>query len=317
MMVATAQLHPLYGLQRSAPIAPHRKRPPLQRRSTLGCETSYRLGTERMLREAAACSYQSADANNHLRRKPAFFPLAYFARCIAVKFSQARKRAACCPLAVRESPMPLRYSQHEHDDQIASVSLTAEQLMSPDRFVPWIEFVVQRFGSDILRMKGIVAMKEDDQRFVIQGVHMLVEGADQRPWKAAEKRESRLVSSAATCRGFCFRRASKPVAPDVTTDDRDWTAKQQIYCRLPECFGWVDRVLDNRSLRRRVIRMRAKWSRRTDRAKIGIMKAVFGMEAQWRRQANDRRRIRARHLDDRCLLGARRASIGVPMSACQ
>jgi G3E family GTPase len=84
--------------------------------------------------------------------------------------------------------------QHEHDDQIASVSLTAEQPMSPDRFVPWIEFVVQRFGSDILRMRGIVAMKGDDQRFVIQGVHMLVEGAHQRPWKSAEKRESRLVS---------------------------------------------------------------------------------------------------------------------------
>jgi G3E family GTPase len=83
--------------------------------------------------------------------------------------------------------------QHEHDDQIASVSLTAEQPMSPDRFVPWIEFVVQRFGSDILRMKGIVAMKGDDQRFVIQGVHMLVEGAHQRPWKPNEKRESRLV----------------------------------------------------------------------------------------------------------------------------
>ena len=28
--------------------------------------------------------------------------------------------------------------QHEHDDQISSVSLTAEQPMSPDRFVPWI-----------------------------------------------------------------------------------------------------------------------------------------------------------------------------------
>jgi G3E family GTPase len=83
--------------------------------------------------------------------------------------------------------------QHEHDDQIASVSLTAEQPMSPDRFVPWIEFVVQRFGSDMLRMKGIVAMKGDDQRFVIQGVHMLVEGAHQRPWKPNEKRESRLV----------------------------------------------------------------------------------------------------------------------------
>ena len=87
MMVATAQLHPLCCRQRSAPIAQHRKRPRPQRRSTLGCETSQkgrtacgRLGTERVLCEAAACTYQSADANNHLPRKPAFFPLAYFAR---------------------------------------------------------------------------------------------------------------------------------------------------------------------------------------------------------------------------------------------
>jgi G3E family GTPase len=83
--------------------------------------------------------------------------------------------------------------QHEHDDQIASASLTAEQPMSPDRFVPWIEFVVQRFGSDILRMKGIVAMKGDDQRFVIQGVHMLVEGTHQRPWKPVGRNLPRLL----------------------------------------------------------------------------------------------------------------------------
>jgi G3E family GTPase len=46
---------------------------------------------------------------------------------------------------------------------------------------------------DILRTKGIIAMKDDDERFAIQGVHMLIEGNRQRPWKADEKRESRLV----------------------------------------------------------------------------------------------------------------------------
>jgi G3E family GTPase len=42
-------------------------------------------------------------------------------------------------------------------------------------------------------MKGIIAMKDDDQRFVVQGVHMLLEGGSQRPWKSDEKRDSRLV----------------------------------------------------------------------------------------------------------------------------
>src|SRR6202022_1171227 len=82
---------------------------------------------------------------------------------------------------------------HEHDENINSLSLTAEQPMNPDRFLPWIQDVVQRFGTDILRMKGIIAMADDDQRFVVQGVHMLIEGAHQRPWKLNEKRDSRLV----------------------------------------------------------------------------------------------------------------------------
>jgi G3E family GTPase len=42
-------------------------------------------------------------------------------------------------------------------------------------------------------MKGIIAMNDDDERFVIQGVHMLIEGGAQRPWKPDEKRDSRLV----------------------------------------------------------------------------------------------------------------------------
>ena len=53
--------------------------------------------------------------------------------------------------------------------------------------------MIQKFGVDILRMKGVIAMENDEQRFVIQSVHMLIEGDSQRPWQASEKRESRLV----------------------------------------------------------------------------------------------------------------------------
>ena len=83
--------------------------------------------------------------------------------------------------------------EHEHDAGIASLSLTSDTPMRPERFVPWIQNVVQRFGTDILRMKGIVAMMDDDQRFVVQAVHMLIEGGHQRFWKPSEKRQSRLV----------------------------------------------------------------------------------------------------------------------------
>ena len=82
---------------------------------------------------------------------------------------------------------------HEHDEEIGSLCLTTDQPLDPDRFVPWIQSVTREIGTDILRMKGIIAMKDDDQRFVIQGVHMLLEGGPQHPWKLNERRDSRLV----------------------------------------------------------------------------------------------------------------------------
>jgi G3E family GTPase len=82
---------------------------------------------------------------------------------------------------------------HAHDDEIGSLCLVTDRPMDPQRFIPWIEMVAQRHGLDILRMKGIVAMQDDDRRFVVQGVHMLIEGASQRRWKPRESRESRMV----------------------------------------------------------------------------------------------------------------------------
>jgi G3E family GTPase len=82
---------------------------------------------------------------------------------------------------------------HEHDDGIGSLSLVSDRPMKPDRFVSWIQDVTLRYGADILRMKGIASMEDDDQRFVVQGVHMLIEGGSQRPWKAHEPRQTRLV----------------------------------------------------------------------------------------------------------------------------
>ena len=49
------------------------------------------------------------------------------------------------------------------------------------------------FRSDILRLKGIIAFPDEPKRFVVQGVHMILEGDTQRDWREGEKRVSRLV----------------------------------------------------------------------------------------------------------------------------
>ncbi|WP_273723592.1 GTP-binding protein [Bartonella sp. AU18XJBT] len=79
-----------------------------------------------------------------------------------------------------------------HDITITSVSLKTGALQ-PEKFFPWIQQITQQQGPDILRLKGIIAFQRDDDRYVIQGIHMLLEGQHQRPWREDEKRESRLV----------------------------------------------------------------------------------------------------------------------------
>lgn len=75
---------------------------------------------------------------------------------------------------------------------VKSVSLRAGEL-DPGKFFPWIQKITQTQGPDILRLKGIIAFKGDKDRYVVQGVHMILEGDSQRPWKEGEKHESRLV----------------------------------------------------------------------------------------------------------------------------
>jgi G3E family GTPase len=82
---------------------------------------------------------------------------------------------------------------HEHDSHVNSLSLTTETPLVPQKFLPWIQEVAQQFRTDILRLKGIIQFQNDPERFVIQGVHMLLEGDHQRPWKPDEPRTSRLV----------------------------------------------------------------------------------------------------------------------------
>ncbi|MGB6535251.1 MAG: GTP-binding protein [Xanthobacteraceae bacterium] len=83
--------------------------------------------------------------------------------------------------------------KHYHDEEMQSISLKSDKPLDPDKFFPWVQDLVQKEGPSILRCKGILSFKGDDQRFVFQGVHMILDGDHQRPWREGEKRDSRIV----------------------------------------------------------------------------------------------------------------------------
>jgi G3E family GTPase len=83
--------------------------------------------------------------------------------------------------------------KHYHDEDMQSVALKTDKPLNPDKFFPWIQDLVAKDGPNILRCKGILSFKDDPERFVFQGVHMILDGDHQRAWKEGEKRESRAV----------------------------------------------------------------------------------------------------------------------------
>ena len=83
--------------------------------------------------------------------------------------------------------------KHFHDEEMHSIAIHHEGEVDPERFIPWLNELLQRDGPDILRCKGIVAFEDEPRRFVFQGVHMILDGDLQREWKEDEKRSSRLV----------------------------------------------------------------------------------------------------------------------------
>jgi len=82
---------------------------------------------------------------------------------------------------------------HQHDSTITSVSLTAEKPIDSSKFENWMGDLRANKGPDLLRYKGILDIAGSNQRLVIQGVHMMMEGSNLAEWKVGVKRQSRLV----------------------------------------------------------------------------------------------------------------------------
>jgi len=82
---------------------------------------------------------------------------------------------------------------HDHDDEVTSVSFVSDAPLDLDRFQDWFGQLLQRRGQDILRSKGILDFAGQDDRYVFQGVHMLMDGSPMGPWPEGKPRVSRVV----------------------------------------------------------------------------------------------------------------------------
>ncbi|MGY6500294.1 MAG: CobW family GTP-binding protein [Acidimicrobiales bacterium] len=90
-------------------------------------------------------------------------------------------------------PTFLVESDHQHDQSVTSVGIDLPGEIDVDKLNDWLGHLLSTKGVDIFRMKGILAVAGDDERFVFQGVHMLFDGKPDRPWRHDERRSNRMV----------------------------------------------------------------------------------------------------------------------------
>ncbi|MYB80674.1 MAG: GTP-binding protein [Acidimicrobiales bacterium] len=84
-------------------------------------------------------------------------------------------------------------AEHQHDLSVTSVGIEADGDLDIDRLNEWLGDLLRTKGTDIFRSKGILSIAGWDERYVFQGVHMLLDGQPQGVWADGEERRNRLV----------------------------------------------------------------------------------------------------------------------------
>jgi G3E family GTPase len=90
-------------------------------------------------------------------------------------------------------PEFLKNIEHEHHDEVESFVFRSDKPFDGQKLEQFLSGMIQVYGPDLLRYKGILWMKGNNRRVVFQGVHMMMGGDMGKPWTKGEKKSSLLV----------------------------------------------------------------------------------------------------------------------------
>ncbi len=80
-----------------------------------------------------------------------------------------------------------------HDDEIGAFVFRSNKAFDPERLEDFLGGIVQVYGPDLLRYKGILYVKGSNRRLLFQGVHMMMGAEPGKPWLANEKPGTKMV----------------------------------------------------------------------------------------------------------------------------
>ena len=89
-------------------------------------------------------------------------------------------------------PEFLAETHHDHADEVESFVFRSDKPFNGDKLEQFLSGMIQVYGPDLLRYKGVLWMKGKPQRVVFQGVHMMMGGDIGKPW-GKDKKQSVMV----------------------------------------------------------------------------------------------------------------------------
>jgi G3E family GTPase len=95
--------------------------------------------------------------------------------------------------ALDVDPTFLTSDHHEHDDDVTSFVWKDPRPMHMEKIETFLSLMVQNYGEELLRYKGVLNIQGEPRRMIFQGVHMLMGGSPGKPWAPGETRESVMV----------------------------------------------------------------------------------------------------------------------------
>ncbi|WP_322087326.1 GTP-binding protein [Burkholderia sp. BCC1999] len=84
------------------------------------------------------------------------------------------------------------HDHHEHDESVSSVGIEVDSDVDLDALEAWLGELRRADTAKLFRMKGILAVQGRAQRYVLQGVHGVIELRAAQAW-GCEPRSSRIV----------------------------------------------------------------------------------------------------------------------------
>ena len=89
-------------------------------------------------------------------------------------------------------PEFLADTHHDHHDEVESFVFRSDKPFNGDKLEQFLSGMIQVYGPDLLRYKGVLWMKGKKERVVFQGVHMMMGGDIGKPW-GKDKKQSIMV----------------------------------------------------------------------------------------------------------------------------